>query len=176
MIDSIKTSSYLENLFGEFKSGVNCSVKEMQVYAWFLISSSECNFLQKVILRICVVTLSFLSLSRPQLVFVLEDLMNTYWGDVSYNTSYLFISCLFFWLYEEEHRYIHFDHRNNWMNHRIPNDLRLRRIMSFKWKKNKLQQSEKLKAEKDECMWLQELNFKIRNIAIVDDDDKFTVG
>lgn len=41
-------------------------------------------------------------------------------------------------------------------------------------KKHRLQQSEKLKAEKDECMWLQELNFKIRNIAIVDDDDEFT--
>ena len=137
----------------------------MQVYAWFLISSSECNFLQKVILRICVVTLSFLSLSRPQLVFVLKELINTYLGDVSYTASNCYISSL---SYES--------HRNSCINHTISIDLRLRQIMSFKWKKHKLQQSEKLKAEKDECMWLQELNFKIWNIAIVDDDDEFTVG
>ena len=128
MIDSIKTSSYLENLFGEFKSGVNCSVKEMQVYAWFLISSSECNFLQKVILRICVVTLSFLSLSRPQLVFVLKELINTYLGDVSYTTSNCYISSL---SYESR-----FSHRNSCINHTISMDLRLRQIMSFKWKKH----------------------------------------
>ena len=124
MIDSIKTSSYLENLFGVFKSGVNCSVKEMQVYAWFLISSSECNFLQKVILRICVVTLSFLSLSRPQLVFVLKDLINTYLGDVSYTASNCYIVFIL----------SRFSNRNSCLNHKISNDFRLNQIMSFKWK------------------------------------------
>jgi len=39
------------------------------------------------------------------------------------------------------------------MNHRIPNDLLLKHIKKLQVnKKHKLQQSEKLKAEKDECM------------------------